>query len=255
MAATASAKGEKKTPRLPRNYEIAPGLSRFSAGRLYHKRGLWKKLEKPRAAKSVEKKDDEYIVKKIGGAKNGGERRVLVKPGCRFLSQVGQHTKKTKRNPKKQPLRASITPGTILIVLAGRHRGKRVVFLKQLDSGLLLVSGPLRYNSTPLRRIAQAFVIATKTKVDISSVKLPEHLDDTYFKRADEKKDKKKAEGEIFAEKKEYTVSDQRKTDQKTVDAALIQAIKKSKDSDFLKQYLATKFSLGKGDFPHKLVF
>jgi hypothetical protein len=27
-------------------------------------------------------------------------------------------------------------------------------------------------------------------------------LNDTYFKRADEKKDKKKAEGEIFAEKK-----------------------------------------------------
>jgi hypothetical protein len=42
-----SAKGEKKTPRLPRNHEIAPGLSRFSAGRLFHKRGLWKKLEKP----------------------------------------------------------------------------------------------------------------------------------------------------------------------------------------------------------------
>jgi hypothetical protein len=43
----ASAKGEKKTPRLPRNFEIAPGLSRFSAGRIYHKRGMWKKLEKP----------------------------------------------------------------------------------------------------------------------------------------------------------------------------------------------------------------
>lgn len=43
------------------------------------------------------------------------------------------------RNAPK--VRANLVPGAVVILLAGRFRGKRAVVLKKLTSGLLLVSG------------------------------------------------------------------------------------------------------------------
>jgi len=50
----------------------------------------------------------------------------------------------------------------------------------------------------------------------------------------------------------EYAVSDERKEDQNVVDDQLLPAIK---NVPYLKGYLATKFSLQTGQYPHQMVF
>ena len=140
----------------------------------------------------------------------------------------------------------------MLILLAGRFRGKRVVFLKQLASGMLLVTGPYAINGVPLRRVNQAYVIATKTKLDISGVTVDAKFTDAYFKRP-VKKATKKTEDEFFAsEEAKPELSAERKEDQKKVDSPLIALVKKT---EFLKPYLNAKFSLTNGQAPHEMVF
>jgi len=249
----------KKGPRLPRNYEIATGLSRFSRARMYHKRGLFEKLKKPLPAhqkKAVA--TEKYVTKPVGGDKNGKERKVLVTKPAKFLPQVSETTKRVHRNSKKPVLRSTITPGTVLIILVGPHRGKRVVFLKQLEkSGLLLVTGPLKLNATPLRRVAQAFVIATKTKLNLGNLQVPDHINDDYFKKSAKKNDKENKGAGIFAtgDKQEYVVSDQRKSDQKQIDTTILSVISSNKDKKFLYGYLGSRFSIGKNQHPHSMVF
>lgn len=66
--------------------------------------------------------------------------------------------------------------------------------------------GPYKVNGCPLRRVNQIYCIATTTKLDISNVNIPEHLDDKYFRRKKPQKKSKKDEEEIFDTKKEVCI-------------------------------------------------
>uniref|UniRef100_A0A7S2Z948 60S ribosomal protein L6 n=1 Tax=Chloropicon laureae TaxID=464258 RepID=A0A7S2Z948_9CHLO len=155
--------------------------------------------------------------------------------------------KKATNGPTK--LRASITPGTVLILLAGHFKGKRVIFLKQLPSGLLLVTGPYAVNGVPMRRVNQAYVIATETKVDVSSVNVSKY-DDSYFKGA--KKEKKSGDSMFKDEATKKELSADYLANQKAIDSALKPIIAKTKD---LEAYLKAHFSLKDGDRPHLMKF
>jgi large subunit ribosomal protein L6e len=127
-----------------------------------------------------------------------------------------------QQNPPR--VRKSIQPGTVLVVLAGRFRGKRVICLKVLPSGLALVTGPFKINGVPLRRVNPAYVIATSTTVDISKVDVST-ITDEYFSRA--KDGDKEGEKEFFQGEapKAAVVSDERKIDQKKVDDGLLAVV------------------------------
>lgn len=135
--------------------------------------------------------------------------------------------------------------------MSGRFRGKRVVCLKALESGLLLVTGPYKINGVPLRRVNQAYVIGTSTKLDVSSVDVSK-FDDAYFARVST--DSEDGEEEFFAndEAKAAVVSDTRKADQKKVDAGILKVVDAT---PLMKNYLGSKFSLKKHDRPHKMIF
>jgi large subunit ribosomal protein L6e len=108
-----------------------------------------------------------------------------------------------------------------------------------------------------MRRINQLYLLATQTHVNVSGVKVPETINDEYFRRAKAPKAKKSNDaGDIFTSKKEeYKPSDQRKTDQAAVDKMVLEAVKKHPEGASLKSYLKCVFILSKGQYPHKMAF
>jgi len=146
-------------------------------------------------------------------------------------------------------LRNGISAGSVLILTSGRYRGRRVVFLKQLESGLLLVSGPFKVNGVPLKRVNQVYTITTSTKVSTAGVDVSK-INDALFK---DKSARSKGR-DIFNEKEKKTVSAERKSAQKAVDDAILKNLAADK-TPFLKEYIRARFSLSKNDRVHTMKF
>ncbi|KAI4312745.1 hypothetical protein MLD38_037542 [Melastoma candidum] len=170
--------------KVSRNPELIRGIGKYSRSQMYHRRGLWaiksknggvlpRHNPKPKPVAAAEKPPKDYPADDI------------KKP------LVNKHKPRLTRGFSQFSM-SSFTPGTVLIILAGRFKGKRAVFLKQLSSGLLLITGPFKINGVPLRRVNQSYVIATSTKVDISGVNV-EKFDDTCTLRNKLRKRKRKA--------------------------------------------------------------
>ncbi|CAJ0768840.1 11229_t:CDS:10 [Entrophospora sp. SA101] len=116
----------------------------YSRNKVYAKKALYKR-KKTAIEKSTAKPPTTKTVS-IGGDKNGGQRVVPLEKAPRFYpAEDVPHPKKSRKLNKPTKLRSSITPGTVLILLSGRFRGKRVVFLKQLPSALMSPSNLTTY--------------------------------------------------------------------------------------------------------------
>jgi large subunit ribosomal protein L6e len=231
--------GKSRGVRVTRNPEIARGVRKFGSTRSSSKRAQYK-FSKKGLGKSTPHQAPQRACKQEGRFYASDDTKVPLR------------SSKGASRPTK--LRKSIRPGTVVIVLAGRFRGKRVIVLKQLKcSGMLLVTGPYKINGVPLRRVNQAYVIATSTQVDVSKVDVSK-IDDKFFARAADKKAASKDGEAFFAgdKAKKSPVAAARKSETARVDAAVKAVVKATPN---LKQYLNSKFTLTRGQKPHAMKF
>ena len=173
-----------------------------------------------------------------------------VKKNWYPVSDLKSHFKRKCKVPKSTHISSPLTPGQVVILLSGRFRGRRVVFLKKLETGLLLVTGPYKYNGVPLKRVNAAYVLPTNTSVKVDG-KVAEKINDAFFKRVEISREKKE---DFFAEDKvkKDRVTKERTDAQNEIDTV----VKKAVDGvPMMKEYLRNRFALKDGDKPHLMKF
>ena len=191
------------------------------------------------------------VKRKESRKKNAEENKSLkLKKNWYPVSDLKSHFKRQCKAPKASHISAPLTPGQVVIILSGRFRGRRVVYLKKLESNLLLVTGPYKYNGVPLKRVNAAYVLPTNTKLNINA-EIAKNVNDKFFDRVDIERTK---EEDFFEdkEKKKGRISEDKKKLQTEVDTE----VKKAVDGvPMMKEYLRNRFALKNGDKPHLMKF
>lgn len=157
---------------MARNSDVSPYIGKLSRSKLFAKKGLYKREHKAAPAAAEAAPATKEVT--VGGKANGEKRTVSTDRAPAFYpSEDVKLPKASRKTVKPTKIRASITKGTVLILLAGRFRGKvriplppfpplhrapvanlflahskRVVTLGTLPSGLLLVTGPFKGRSS-----------------------------------------------------------------------------------------------------------
>ena len=196
-------------------------------------------------------KGDLLAKRKESRKKNAEENKGLkLKKNWYPVSSIKGHFVRKCKMPKKTHISAELVPGQVVILLSGRFRGRRVVYLKKLESGLLLVTGPYKYNGVPLKRVNAAYILPTNTKLKVDA-KVADSINDDLFKKIELKFEK---EEDFFVEEKakKERVSDERKKAQNEVDTKVKVAVD---EVPMMKEYLRNRFALKSGDKPHLMKF
>merc|ERR1712224_50428 len=139
--------------------------------------------------------------------------------------------------------------GDILIILAGRFKGKRVIFLRKIARGIL-VTGPSEINGVPICQINNAFVLTTTFKLDLSRVDLSQ-LDKTVHKFFGSKNFDQLIDDRHKTIKQSDFIRDL-KNERKKLDTVIIARIEATPG---LSSYLSASFTLKTGIKPHLLKF
>ena len=196
-------------------------------------------------------KGDLLKKRKESRKKNAEENKGLkFKKNWYPVSDIKGHFKRKCKIPKKTHISAELVPGQVVILLSGRFRGRRVVFLKKLESGLLLVTGPYKYNGVPLKRVNAAYVLPTNTKLKLDA-KVADSVNDKLFLRTLIKREK---EEDFFVDEKtkRERITEERKKAQNDVDTQVKKAVD---EVPMMKEYLRNRFALKSGDKPHLMKF
>ena len=183
--------------------------------------------------------------------KNAEENKSLkVKKNWYPVADMKKHFKRKCKVPKASHIAAPLTPGQVVIILSGRFRGRRVVYLKKLESNLLLVTGPYKYNGVPLKRVNAAYVLPTNTKLNVNA-EIAKGVTDDFFKKVEITRTKQEDFFEDEKKKKERITEDRKKM-QNDVDTAVKKAVD---EVPMMKEYLRNRFALKNGDKPHLMKF